>query len=164
MKERRGAERFYGNLSRRRISSPATTPITTPAMKPPPMNRLTMAAGNTISAARTLNPKKSITKAPSITRPSTTPSMKPKAPRLATHGKNATQAVKKTGESSATPFKKMRNAAVPSRASGNHQKRIKNGAFGNGPIHVPPGGTIAYAPRDAPGMGAAAGTGPRTVE
>ncbi len=124
-------------------SRPASTPSSKPAMKPPPMKRLTIAVGNITNAASTLNPRRSMTTAPTRTRPSIIPSMKAKLPRNATHGTNPTHIAKKPGERRATAFAMISPAEINSKATATHRDLKNENWCGNGPYITPPGGTAA---------------------
>lgn len=120
----------------------ASTPIITPIRNPPPMKRLTIAAGNTRNAASTRKPRKYSTSPPIMTKPRIMPSMKLKYPSGTTQGKNATQAEKKTGDNSAIPFTAISAAAMENNIAGIHQFPSRKGARGNGPYTTPPGGCM----------------------
>jgi hypothetical protein len=109
-------------------------------MNPPPINRLTIAAGNTRNAANTRKPKKKRTNPPIMTSPRIAPSMKPKYPRGATQGNIPTQAEKKAGDNNAPPFNTINAAAVEDNAAGIHQYLTRNGGRRNGPYKTPPEG------------------------
>ncbi len=114
-------------------SRPASTPSSNPAMKPPPMKRLTIAVGKITKAASTLNPRRSITSAPRSTNPSMIPSMNAKLPMNATQGTNPTHKAQKAGESKAAALRRMRIAETNSKAIAvNFDLNSENG-WGNGP-------------------------------
>ena len=93
---------------------PVNTPSTNPTTKPPPMKRLTMAAGKTMNADRTLKPSMYRKIAPRIIMPSTTPSMKLKLPSWRTHGKKRIQVAKNDGHSSAAALTNISAAEMRS--------------------------------------------------
>jgi len=107
-------------------------------MNPPPMNRLTIAAGITRNAPNIRKPNKKSTSPPIITRPRIAPSMKPKDASGATQGKIPTQADKKTGDNNATPFNIINTAAVRNNAAGTHQYLTRSAGRRNGPYQTPP--------------------------
>lgn len=111
-------------------------------MNPPPINRLTIAAGNTRNAANTRKPKKKSANPPIMTRPRIMPNMKLKYPSGATQGNIPTHVEKKAGDSNAIPLNAISAAAVKNNAAGNHQNLTRSGARenGNGPYTTPPRG------------------------
>ncbi len=122
-------------------SSDATTPINRPAINPPPMSKLRIAAGKTRNVDNTLNPNRSRTNPPIITRPRTTPSMKPKDPIIPTHGNNPTQTTRKAGDRSAIALNMMSVAAMKNNAAGTQRYIVWKGVWENGncPTRMGPG-------------------------
>ncbi len=123
-------------------SNAPSTPIITPARNPPPMSRLTIAAGNTRNADNTRKPRKYRANAPIIIRLRIMPSMKLKYPMGTTHGNTLTQAAKKTGDSNAAALMAISTAATKNNTTGIHQYFTRKGGRGNGPNSTPPGGII----------------------
>jgi hypothetical protein len=138
-----------------RMRIPAITAIIAPAIKPPPMKKLTMAVGKIMNAASMRNPRRIIRRAPASTRPSTTPSMKANDPSEANHGKKELHITKKLKDRSATPLRKIKAAATPTSAGEIQENRLRKGVGRYGPYH--PGGL----PKEFAGGGdcAAPGTG-----
>lgn len=122
-----------------------------PIMNPPPMNRLTTAVGRITNADRTLKPKSIMTIAPISTNPSMIPRMTPKDPSAASQGRKLLQAAKKPEDRSATPLKKIRAAATPTRAAGIHQNLSGNDGLAYGPYQ--PGWRTAGNALTKPGAG-----------
>jgi hypothetical protein len=107
-------------------------------MNPPPMNKLTIAAGITRNAPNIRKPNRKSTSPPIITRPRIAPSMKPTDARGATQGKIPTQADRKAGDNNATPLSIISTAAARNSPAGTHQYRITSAGRGNGPYQTPP--------------------------
>ena len=124
---------------------------------PPPKKMLTIAVGNMMNAARTLNFKNIIRTAPKRIKLKMIPIMKLKAASETTHGSKPLHQKANPGDSNAMAFAIMRPAATATKTAGNHHHLTSNGAFGNGPYHPGP-----KAPTGAvvigPGPGAKAPT------
>jgi hypothetical protein len=108
-------------------------------MNPPPMNRLTIAAGNTRNADRTRKPRKYRANAPIMIRLRTMPRMKLKYPIGITQGNMLAQTEKKTGDNNAAALTPISAAAMKNNAAGIHQYFSRKGARGNGPHAIPVG-------------------------
>ena len=120
---------------------------------PPPKKMLTIAVGNMMNAARTLNFRYIIRTVPKRTKLRMIPIMKLKAASPSSHGSKPLHQKAKPGDNNAMAFAIMRPAAMATKAAGNHHHLTSNGGFGNGPYHPGP---------KAPTGVVVTGTGPGT--
>lgn len=117
------------------------------------MKRLTIAVGNIMRAARTLNFSKIITTAPKRIMPRIIPNMKSKKTvPIVIHGVSHTiNQVSNPGASNPAALTVIKQAENTTNTAGNHHHLTSNGGFGNGPYHP---GPKAPTGAEATGMGA----------
>ena len=133
---------------------------------PPPKKMLTIAVGNMMNAASTLNFRNIIRTAPKRIKLRMIPIMKLKAASETTHGSKPLHQKAKPGDNNAMAFAMIRPAATATNAAGSHHNLTSNGTLPYGPYHPGPkaptgtdvdmigGGEDPNAP-----TGAAVGTG-----
>ena len=131
---------------------------------PPPKKMLTIAVGNMMNAARTLNFRYIIRTVPKRTKLRMIPIMKLKAASAIIHGRKAVHHTAKPGDNNAIAFAMIRPAAIATNAAGSHHHLTSNGTLPYGPYHPGPkaptgtGVDTTGGEPNAP-TGGAAGTG-----